>query len=320
MKEKTLPEEVSLVNEIRKCWDCPWFWEGIPPYGPYPAIDWDELFPEAMRHPLPPTFDVAPLQWTKANAIGDRLLEPAALKGCRKAPIMALGINPNLSSYFMGPNGATHCYPCFSKVVNYAYYHRHATIFQECLDEETIRSWIVKETELQACADGWILAVERGTDHRWLCLTVKYVDMDAPVRYEMTWKPDLRTVVLVSVSRQEDIEKGMPAFTKGTVLAAKIRTAKKRQVSVYKTGSGYYQRLLPLLEECRRRFNLPNEAKGPTIGEDISMYDMVGCASPGWSSQYDILRFPIANRCVGKNKYVVRQLLQSRPAILLLVS
>ncbi|MCH3917275.1 MAG: hypothetical protein LKE40_07405 [Spirochaetia bacterium] len=320
MKQKTLPVEVSLVNEVKKCNDCPWFWGGIPPYGPYPAIDWKGLLPKGLCCSQPSSSETTPVKWTEADAVGDRLPEPAVLKGCRKAPIMTLGINPNLGAYFAGPGGAVRCYPSFARAANYAYYYRHASVFQECLDEGTIHSWIVEGTELKARSDGWLVAVERGTDHRWLCLTVRYVGEKTPVYYEMTWEPGMRAVVLTAVSREDIVESGTPAFSKGTVLAAKIQSKPKAGVPVYVTGSGYYLRLLPVLAECKRRFGLPDTAPDFSIGEDISMYDMVGCASPGWSDKYDIPRSSIAARCVGEKDYVLRQLLQSRPAVLLLVS
>lgn len=320
MNRKTLPEEVSLVGEVKGCRDCPWFWEGIPPYGPYPAIDWQGVLPQSLCRPQPPLSGGHPVKWTEADAVGDRLPEPAVLRGCRKAPIMTLGINPNLGAYFAGPGGAVRCYPSFSKTANYAYYHRHATVFQECLDEKTIRSWIVEGTELKARSDGWLVSVERGTGHRWLCLTVRYAGEKTPVRYEMTWKPGMRAVVFASVSRNEVVESGKPAFGKGTVLAAKIRCIERKGLPVYALGSEYYLRLLPVLAECKGRFGLSETVPGLSVGEDVSMYDMVGCASPGWSEQYDIPRSSIASRCVGEKNYVLRQLLQSRPAVLLLVS
>lgn len=319
-KSGNLPVEVMLAEEVKSCRACPWFWEGIPPYGPYPAIDWDSPYPEAMRRKLPQTMNDTPLPWTKAKSAGSRPTEPAILRGCRKAPIMTLGINPNLSAYYASPKGAFRCYPFFSETANYAYYYRHATIFQESFAPNVIREHIISGTELVAEADGWLIAGERGTDHRWLHLTMKYVGQDEPVHYEMTWLPEERAVVLVDVTREKDINPEKPAIKKGTVCAGKLQSALGADLEVYENGSGYYQRLLPVLAECKKRLGIPETAPNLTIGEDVCMYDMVGCASPGWSSRYDIPCDRISDRCVREKEFVLRQLLQSRPAVILLVS
>jgi hypothetical protein len=50
------------------------------------------------------------------------------MDGCRKAPIMTIGINPNLTAFAPGRAGASWCYPDFSDAsggdaaTKYAYY------------------------------------------------------------------------------------------------------------------------------------------------------------------------------------------------------
>jgi hypothetical protein len=50
------------------------------------------------------------------------------------------------------------------------------------------------------------------------------------------------------------------------------------------------------------------------------MHDMVGCASPGWGKNLDIPRERIADNCVNRNRYMVEQLIQSKPRLVLIVS
>ena len=315
-----LPIEVALTEEVKSCRACPWFWEGTPPYGPYPAIDWDALFPAAMREKLPQTMNEKPLKWTNAMSVGEKLVEPAILRGCRKAPIMTIGINPNLTAYYAGQKAGLWCYPYFSETANYAYYYRHASIFQESLSSETIRAHIVPGTELTAEDDGWLIESERGTDHRWLHLKMKYLGREVPVDYEMTWTPELRVVVLADSTKETAIDPDRPPIKKGSLIAGKLHIPAGTRVEVYENGCGYYQRLLPVLAEFKKQLGAPGNTSELTMGEDVCMYDMVGCASPGWSSKYDIPRDRISTHCVQEKDFVLRQLLQSRPPVLVVVS
>lgn len=319
-KSGNLPVEVSLVSQVKSCRACAWFWGEIPPYGPYPSIDWKEPFPEAMRKKLPQTMDEKPIKWTKAMSVGDKLVEPAVLRGCRKAPIMTVGINPNLTAYYASPKGAGWTYPWFAEEGNYAYYYRHATIFQESLDLKVIEENLVPGTELKGEGEGWLIGSVRGSDHRWMELTVLYKDRENPVYYEVTWTPQERAVVLVDRINKKDINKTQPNIKKGQPFAGKLKSFKGLQVDVYENGTGYYQRLLPALKKFKQKVESSLENMDFTMGEDVCMHDMVGCASPGWSSSYDIPRDSIARKCVIDKDYVMRQIVQSRPIILILVS
>ena len=53
-----------------------------------------------MRKILPQSSDEKPVEWVDAVSAGKKFVEPAILRGCRKAPVMTVGINPNLSAYF----------------------------------------------------------------------------------------------------------------------------------------------------------------------------------------------------------------------------
>ncbi|MCK9171436.1 MAG: hypothetical protein M0P01_13575, partial [Treponema sp.] len=65
-KDRAESEETALVQEVKSCRACPWFWRDIPPYGPYPAFDWTTSCPEAARRILPQSSDEKPVEWMDA--------------------------------------------------------------------------------------------------------------------------------------------------------------------------------------------------------------------------------------------------------------
>jgi hypothetical protein len=307
------PDEVTLIGDVKHCNSCKWFWGGIPPYGPYPAFDWKDEYPEAIKNHPKPTMSGRPIKWTKATSCGDQLVEPAVLRGCRKAPIMTVGINPNLTAYYASPKGAGWAYPRFKRDSTYAYYYRHATIFQESLTPKFIEEHIQSGTEIRAAANGWLLDAQRGADHRWVELTLSYEGEVDKHYIEMSWKPGERAVVLVNRAHNTD---GNPDFRAGDLIAGKLVTPTEQPVEIQANGVGYYQRLIPVLERVAEKIG----TGALLMGEDVCMHDMVGCASPGWSSAYDIPVETISRHCVNKHDYVLRQLIQSRPEILIVVS
>ncbi len=313
-------EEIKLVHEVKNCDTCAWFWGGIPPYGPYPAFDWKKTCPKAILDHPPQTEDTLPIRWTTAEGVGQKLVEPAVLRGCRKAPIMTIGINPNLTAYFPSQQGATWAYPWFEQDANYAYYYRHASVYQESLDLEDIQTHLIPETELIGESDGWLIHVERGSDHRWLQLTVKYRDREKPVTHEMAWTPEARAVVLVNSTRPDDIPNTDPTIKEGIPFAGKLAPPQGQPVQINANGTGYYQRFIPVLEKFKARIGGPLADAPLAMGEDVCMQDMVACASPGWSSAYDIPRKAIQANCVNKHDFAMRQLLQSNPGVVVLVS
>lgn len=314
--ENQYPDEVALVKDVRECRECKWFWGGIPPYGPYPAFDCRETYPAAMKNPPEQTMNTRPIKWLDAISRGDQLVEPAVLRGCRKAPIMTVGINPNLTSFFASTKGARWAYPSFQNEATYAYYYRHATVFQESVTDEFVTEHIEPGSEIRAEHDGWLLKTRRGTDHRWLCLEVVYQEQgekhDALI--EMVWKPSERAVIVAEQSWDTDGELG---FKKGDVIAGTMKTPEEAEVQIDANGTGYYQRLIPVVERMSKEIG---EDTNLLVGEDISMHDMVGCASPGWSDKYDIPQDIIAGNCVEKKDYVLRQIVQSQPAVIMIVS
>jgi hypothetical protein len=312
-----LPIEVKLVNDVKTCRTCKWFWGGIPPYGPYPSYNWNETFPEAARKQLPQeTGPMDPIKWMKVRVEGYHLVDPAVMHGCRKAPIMTIGINPNLTSYFASTSGARWAYPYFDEDAKYAYYYRHQTIFQESLDLKLIREHIKPGTEVIAEKPGWIKDAARCTDHRWLLLTVQYEGDEEETQIELAWTPEARYVLFFDRSYKTG---GKPDFKKGDIIAGMLEAPKDIQTDIYENATAYYQRFLNVLNKFKEMAGGELAQANLRIGEDVEQHDMIACASPGWSSTYDIPTERITDNCVLNHDFVVSQFIRSQPKLLVIV-
>lgn len=118
-----LPLEVELALEVmsslalRNTYDsaekehpCSYFTE----WGYYHSYDYESAGP-----PDQPTIE-APVVYA-----GKRHLVPELLSGCRKSPILCVGINPNLPGWTSASRNAIH--PYFDDVLQYAHYFRYRT-------------------------------------------------------------------------------------------------------------------------------------------------------------------------------------------------
>ncbi len=118
-----LPTEVELVFEVMPCLSarqtydsataphpCSYFGE----WGFYHSYDYASAGP-----PDQPQIDL-PVVYA-----GKRQVVPELLSGCRKAPILCVGINPNLPGWTDSTRSAIH--PYFDDVLQYAHYFRYRT-------------------------------------------------------------------------------------------------------------------------------------------------------------------------------------------------
>jgi uracil-DNA glycosylase len=317
MNETTnaLPTEVSLVQEVKGCRKCKWFWGKQSPYGLELTYDWMTDYPPEIRNGLPQTSSKTAVKWMLAQATGYGAIEPAMLHGCRKAPIMTIGINPNLSSFFPTPDGGDWIYPSFASDARYAYAHRHQSIFQQSISPEEIRANLLPDGKVFARKAGYVVDIRRSSTRRWILLTLQYDGESLPETQELTWGEEDRYAILW---RRSNGTNTSDRFLPGDVIAGRVgRLAGK--APLFAQGVGYNQRFLYVLNRLQQR--LSGELADPelSIGEDVSQHDMVACASPGWSSNYDIPTDRIASNCVQESRFVERQLLQSRPAVIVLV-
>ncbi|MGH8884667.1 MAG: amidohydrolase family protein [Egibacteraceae bacterium] len=117
-----LPTEVQLALEVMPCqamrrvYDpqphpCAYFGE----WGSYHSYDY------ATAGPPDQPGIVAPLVYA-----GKTALVPEILSGCRKAPIMSVGINPNLPGYWPFSRNAIN--PLFEDFLQYAHYFRYRSV------------------------------------------------------------------------------------------------------------------------------------------------------------------------------------------------
>lgn len=308
---KELAPEVSLVWEVMTClglrttYDrpdspCHWFNDH---YGPYPAYASREVDPLAgtrtdKKGSLP------------AVSMGKRYNVPEIMAGCRKAPIMSIGINPNLTAYQHGINGTTWCYPYFDDIAGYAKHLRYRTVNQERFPLDFIRTHLIPETHTVAKADGKIAGMSVKNDV--LALNLEYPDGEA----ETIRLPDDH-VLLFDTRDPYGSGASTNVFEKGDVIAGQLALPENVETEVLREPVGYYLRFQKMIETFRA---MGDEALGNSqvrLGEDASMGDMVSCASPGWNAYFpDATRMGIVEECVKKRQHFRKQVIQSRPAVI----
>jgi cytosine/adenosine deaminase-related metal-dependent hydrolase len=119
-----LPTEVQLAWEVMPCQAMRQVYE--PGGEPHPCAyfgEWGRYHSYDYATAGPPDRPgiVAPVVYA-----GKTALVPEILSGCRKAPIMAVGINPNLPGYW--PRSRNALNPLFEDFLQYAHYFRYRSI------------------------------------------------------------------------------------------------------------------------------------------------------------------------------------------------
>jgi hypothetical protein len=321
--------EVKLAYHVRSCRACTYFWpeNGKPqPYGPFPSYDFNADAPDAGSPPelsgekYPP-----PWPWVEGTTVAPGFPKPEIMDGCRKAPIMTIGINPNLTAFAPGQQGASWCYPEFTsrggtdEWSKYAFYYRYRTVYQECMDMDFIRRYLLEEGRIIAENSGVVVSAPRENDSPDFSVTVRYDDADGdtviPLKRE-AGSP--RYVLLFNTFHYNS------RFEKGDIIAARLNVPAGLPVQVNQQQIGYYEQFVPVLDEFRRYL----EKKGfenPLLemGEDVCQLDMVACASPHWNPSFlggtEESENSIIENCVSHNIWAVKQFVQTVPAVLFLV-
>lgn len=322
-KEKVdsdLPLEVQLVSGVKNCDACKWFWGDDRPYGPYPSYDFVEKYPKNVKIKYDEK-KKKPIEWISAKSNALKFIEPAVMQGCRKAPIMTIGINPNLTAFKPNPSNDTWAYPKFKDVASYAYYYRYKTIDQESFSGEFLQKQISKNKKdlIIAKNDGRLTYSSRSNTRRWMMIKIRYKDGEEET-IERTWKSREDYMVNYDTRRKSK-------FKKGKIIAAKLHLRKDVKTSVFHNTTGYYARAIPILgnfkemiiDSGKGKNNKQFKKMNLTVGEDIAMHDMIGCASPGWGDIYDIPKGRVIENCIQENSWVIKQIIQSQPKVIIIV-
>ncbi len=274
---------------VDRCKGCDWFNDH---YGPYPGYRYlAEMWPEGVSS-------------AECELTGTEFTTPEPISGCRTAPIMTVGINPNLTAYQNSVKGATWIYPNFSSLMDYAHYFRFRKTSQESMTREFVESCIVEETRVEAKQDGKVTAIEKANDN--IRIDVAYDDGSGwsyrvPVDYEVLVK---RPYTYSPV----DVSKGDP-------LAARIAWPNDRTTEISRVGVGYYEQFNSIFEKFKNAGDDALKTSDVTIGDDASQGDMVACASPGWNAYFtDMARNDIVGSCVDEHQYLPGQVVYSQPS------
>ena len=121
-----------------------------------------------------------------------------------------------------------------------------------------------------------------------------------------------------------DVDPPDNTFVAGEVIAGKLAVPQGVQVDVMQQQQGYYMQFVPVLRQLQETLRAAGHPADLRIGEDVAQLDMVACASPHWNTGFlggspDNIA-AIVDNCVSHNAWAIKQLVQTRPAILYIVS
>src|SRR5580698_3057879 len=173
------PLEVELVFNVRCCGTCQFFWPANAsqqPYGPYPTYDFASNTPKLAE----PANNPESFAWVKGKTQAAGFPDAEVMDGCRKAPIMTIGINPNLTAFLPGQTGASWCYPSFSSDggtdswTKYAYYYRYRSVYQERFDLKFAEQFVAPQGRIVAQKSGRMVGADIPSDAPAYKITVRY--------------------------------------------------------------------------------------------------------------------------------------------------
>jgi hypothetical protein len=315
------PMEIDLVFNVRRCGTCRFFWPhntAKQPYGPYPTYNFVSNTPRLAK----PAGDPFSFAWVKGETRAPSFPDGGIMDGCRKAPIMTIGINPNLTAFLPGQNGASWCYPSFSgdkdSWTKYAYYYRYRSVYQERFNFKFAKKFILPEGRIQAKKAGTIVAALRPSDAPAYKIKIRYDGAAKDTTINLPGKiGEAPYVVLFNITPPNN------RFKRGDVIAGRLNVSAGHKVQIYAQQIGYYERMVPVLRRFEAYLRRQGQAAKLRVGEDVGQLDMVACASPHWGPSWlggstDSVRTVISN-CVTENAWAIKQLIHTRPAVLFLV-
>ncbi len=319
------PLEVKLAYQVRSCGKCSFFWperKCEQPYGPYTAFDFDVNTPYAAKA----TGAAGPSPWVIGRTRPPSFPNPEIVDGCRKAPIMTIGINPNLTAFLPGQTGAAWAYPNFSSEGNtdawtkYAWYYRYRSVYQERLTLEFVKRFVLPEGRVIAERNGYVVSAARPTDAPQWTVNVRYEGDSADTVLTLPGSTgDFPYMLLFDEYAPNN------KFAAGDIIAGKLAVPEGIQAEVLQQGQGYYLQFVPVLERFQTMLRDDDHTGASlAVGEDVCQLDMVACASPHWKAGFlggaQESIDTIVDNCVSSTGWAMKQLIQTRPAVLYVVS
>jgi hypothetical protein len=320
-KPSTDPLEISLVYNVTACGTCDFFWPdkvGRQPYGPYPTFDFATDYPDVAESKNRPSYPWVPVHTQAPGFPNGEIMD-----GCRKAPIMTIGINPNLTAFSPGRTGAAWSYPGFTSengtdlYTKYAWYYRYRSVYQERFDLPAIEKYLLPDGQVKAARNGRVISAERKSSSPSFDLVVRY-DGDAKDT-KLALEGALgepRWVVLF------DRYGPTSQFKKGDTLAARLEVPGGKELELWQQQVGYYEQFEPSLAQFEDFLAKQGHKTTLRMGEDVCQLDMVACASPHWTPDFlggAKSENTIISNCVSRNAWAIKQLVQTQPAVLFLV-
>ncbi|MCA3124022.1 MAG: hypothetical protein ING90_15335 [Rhodocyclaceae bacterium] len=279
---------VDRVRAVRACQRCGPFWKDTV-YGPI--------------------IQVQPAKPGKATIKAFAQPEPATLYGCRKAPVMLVGINPNLPSHFPGRSGFVT--PFFDSDAAYAEHYRKAPGPRLAIEPEAMASLLENDGRIVATKDGRLVvdresasASARIPGQRKARLVVDYDGEDPPVQHDITWQ------------RGQSFAMFRPSFKAGEavagILTERVVGYDVPVVTDSRRGA-YYEHA----EQLVKLFAARRGGPGLELGEDMSLHDAVACASPNWNNN-EFSTSAVEQACVREQRWMHRDLAECAPAVVVL--
>ena len=198
----------------------------------------------------------------------------------------------------------------------YAYYYRYRSVYQEHFDLKFIEPFLLAEGKVMASKAGVMKEFTRSSDDPAFDLRVQY-DGEATVSsvHLAGILGEPRYVVLVNAGDH---------FAAGDMLAARLNVPTGHKTDVYAESISYYTQIIPVLSNFEMFLKHQGHADAHLrVGEDVGQVDMIACATPHWGppwlgSNSQRVNTIISN-CVHKNAWAMKQLVQTKPAVLFLV-
>lgn len=311
INSQSLPVEVQLAWEIMTCkamretYDeeaqpCRYFNKH---FGPYLAYDWLPESSEKME-------DETTGRQIQVKTNGARYSVPALCGGCRKAPLMTIGINPNMASWQLNTDGSSWAYPFFDNISEFATYYRYQTIYQEKFDLNFIEEFVDSASVVKASKSGVINDIQYNTAQDGFEITLLYDGDSVETKIEQP----RQAVVLVDKKQR---------FNAADLLAGIIKLPIGQNTTITQEPVGYHIQFASIFDKAKAKLiadgKIPSDADLHT-GEDVLLGDMVACASPGWTASSggvpEEYRDNIIKACCTDKGWLALQFQQTNPAII----